>query len=212
MARGGSKGIPKKNLALVNGYPLIYYCIKASLDSVVSETWVSTDSEEIAEVASEYQAKVIKRPDTISGDHSQSEDALLHFVENVSDTNILVFIQATSPLLTSRTINEGISLVASGEYDSIFSAYVKDWEAQFDSNLNPINWDLNDRPMRQDVGDIIVENGALYVTTVDQLKRTHRRYGGKIGFVEMDKLSSIQIDKPSDIELAERIMNIDYIR
>lgn len=210
-ARGGSKGIPQKNIALVKGKPLISYCIKASLDSNVDETWVSTDSDEIATVAKSYGVNVIMRPNEISGDNAQSEDALLHFVNNVEEIDILVFIQPTSPLLTSEVINKGISLISNGHYDSILSAYVKDWEAQFDQNMNPMNWDMNSRPMRQDIGDIIVENGALYITTVEQLKKSKRRYGGKMGYVKMGLLESIQIDKPSDIALVERIIKNDYI-
>ena len=211
LARGGSKGIPLKNIALVNGNPLISYCIKASLDSNVDETWVSTDSDEIANVAKSYGVKVLMRPNEISCDNSQSEDALLHFVNNMVKFDILVFIQPTSPLITADVIDQGISLISRRQYDSILSAYVKDWEAQFDQNMSPINWDMNNRPMRQDIGDIIVENGALYITTVEQLKKSKRRYGGKMGYVEMGKLESIQIDKPSDIALVERIMKNDNL-
>jgi CMP-N,N'-diacetyllegionaminic acid synthase len=211
LARGGSKGIPQKNIALVNGNPLISYCIKASLDSNVDETWVSTDSDEIATVAKFYGANVVMRPNEISGDNAQSEDALLHFLNRMEEFDFLVFIQPTSPLLTPEVINKGISFILSGQYDSILSAYVKDWEAQFDQNMNPMNWDMNNRPRRQDIGDIIVENGALYITTVEQLKKSKRRYGGKMGYVEMGLLESVQIDKPNDIALVERIMKNDYI-
>ena len=81
LARGGSKGIPKKNLLKICGKPLIQYSIEASLGSISSETWVSTDCAEIAEVSRSLGANVIIRPEEISGDNSKSESALLHFAD-----------------------------------------------------------------------------------------------------------------------------------
>ena len=78
-ARGGSKGIPRKNIIDICGKPLIAYAIEASLKSDSSETWVSTDDDEIAKISREYGAKVIKRPSEIATDNATSESALLHF-------------------------------------------------------------------------------------------------------------------------------------
>ena len=91
-ARGGSKEIPLKNIVEINNKPLIWYSINASLNSNVHETWLSTDSEKIENIAINCGAKVIIRPDEISTGDSQSEEALLHFAENI-DFDILVFIQ-----------------------------------------------------------------------------------------------------------------------
>ena len=110
LARGGSKGIPSKNIVDLNGKPLISYTIEASLQSNVDETWVSTDSSEIASVSSDYGANVIDRPSEISTDTSQSEEALLHFTYN-HDFDIMVFIQPTSPLLKSRETFDTTSLL-----------------------------------------------------------------------------------------------------
>ena len=92
-ARQGSKGIPNKNLINLCGKPLIYYSIKASENSIVEETWVSSDSNEILEVSKNLGAKTIKRPSKISNDQSTSEEALLHFASNV-EFDIIVFIHA----------------------------------------------------------------------------------------------------------------------
>ena len=83
LARGGSKGIPRKNIVDINGKPLLYYTIEASLKSGVDATWVSTDDEEIATIAYECGARVLKRPAKISTDKSTSESALMHFAEQV---------------------------------------------------------------------------------------------------------------------------------
>ena len=94
-ARGGSKGIPNKNIASLNGKPLIYYAIQASLNSESQETWVSTDNDEIKRVSIECGARVIDRPAEISKDYSQSEEALLHFCSEVDfDTLVRIMVAA----------------------------------------------------------------------------------------------------------------------
>ena len=110
LARGGSKEIPSKNIIDVNGKPLLYYTISASQQSDVDATWVSTDCPKIKKIAENFNANVIDRPTNISGDYSQSEEALLHFAKNIN-FDILVFIQPTSPLLKAADINKGIKLL-----------------------------------------------------------------------------------------------------
>ena len=124
LARGGSKGIPQKNIVDINGQPLISYTIETSINSNVSKTWVSTDDDEIKSISLKYGAKVLDRPLKYATDISKSEDALLHFANNV-DFDILVFIQPTSPLLKPKYINEGIKMI--DQYDSVFSVYKEHW-------------------------------------------------------------------------------------
>ena len=104
-ARGGSKGIPKKNLIDINGRPLIWYSIRASLDSKVDETWVSTDSEEIQNASVKAGARVIIRPDDLADDYIMPDEVLLHFAQHV-EFDILAFIQPTSPLIKAEYINK----------------------------------------------------------------------------------------------------------
>jgi sialic acid synthase SpsE len=118
-ARGGSKGIPNKNIIDVNGKPLISYSISASLDSDVDETWVSTDSDKIKMVSEECGSKVIDRPKHLADDISMPDDSLLHFAKN-NNFDILVFIQPTSPMIKSEYINKGIKMIKSDKYDSVF--------------------------------------------------------------------------------------------
>ena len=98
LARGGSKGIPQKNITDVNGQPLISYTIETSINSNVSKTWVSTDNDEIKSISLKYGAKVLDRPLKYATDISKSEDALLHFANNVdfdiSLNNSLEFISS----------------------------------------------------------------------------------------------------------------------
>ena len=197
-ARGGSKGIPNKNIAPLNGKPLIYYAIRASLNSESQETWVSTDNDEIKRVSIECGARVIDRPAEISKDYSQSEEALLHFCSEV-DFDTLVFIQPTSPLVESTHIDTGIQMM--NEYDSIFSVYKEHWVPRWTKEVNPDGWDVNNRPMRQQMDEKYVENGAFYITKKDNLLQSKLRYSGKIGVVEMPLYKSFQIDTEEDLAL-----------
>ena len=197
-ARGGCKGIPNKNIAPLNGKPLIYYAIRASLNSESQETWVSTDNDEIKRVSIECGARVIDRPAEISKDYSQSEEALLHFCSEV-DFDTLVFIQPTSPLVESTHIDTGIQMM--NEYDSVFSVYKEHWVPRWTKEVNPDGWDVNNRPMRQQMDEKYVENRAFYITKKENLLQSKLRYSGKIGVVEMPLHKSFQIDTEEDLAL-----------
>lgn len=205
LARGGSKGIPKKNLILVNNKPLIYYSISACLKSKASEVWVSTDDPQIEETAKKYGANVLLRPAELSRDSSKCEEALRHFTENVS-YDVLAFVQNTSPLVTPEDINKGIDIVASGKNDSVFSVYKEHWTGRWSLNIEPINWDPSHRPRRQDQVENYVENGAFYIITKSSFDKTGLRFGEKIGVVEMPYFRSFQVDTHDDIKLIDSLI------
>ena len=116
-ARGGSKGIPKKNTYPLNGMPLISYTVKASLGcEYVDKTWVSSDDDDILSISKLYGAETVKRPKDLATDTSSSEEALLHFA-HCYDFDILVFMQATAPLSISSDITNSIEML--DKYDSI---------------------------------------------------------------------------------------------
>jgi N-acylneuraminate cytidylyltransferase len=202
-ARGGSKEIPKKNIVNINSKPLIWYSINASLNSNVNETWLSTDSKEIKNIAVECGAKVIMRPDEISTGKSQSEEALLHFADNV-DFDILVFIQPTSPFISRKYINDGLEKMA--RYDSVFTVTKEHWLPKWDLNIAPIDWETSNRPMRQDKPATYAEAGMFYITTKNNLLTSKLRYSGKIGVVEIPLHDSFQIDSKEDLLLIKRLM------
>ncbi|MAG26289.1 acylneuraminate cytidylyltransferase [Candidatus Pacearchaeota archaeon] len=209
LARGGSKGILGKNIVNLNGKELVGYSIEASLASDVDETWVSTDNELISKISKAYGAKVIDRPSELAEDTSKSEEALLHFADNI-DFDILVFIQPTSPMILPEDINKAIKLVRpQGKFDSAFTVTKEHWVPRWTASCNevkPIEWNVSDRPRRQDRDSTYVENGMLYVTTNNQLKDSKIRYGGSIGVVEIPIHRSFQIDSMEDLELIKRIM------
>jgi len=203
-ARGGSKAIPKKNIIDICGKPLITYAIEASIKSDSSETWVSTDDDEIAKISREYGAKVIKRPDKIATDNATSESALLHFADQVKDFDIIIFLQATCPFVIDADINDALMLME--KFDSVISV------SKFDQFLwvgSKATYDLNNRKRRQNREQTFVETGSLFATTRQNLLRSQNRISGKIGFVEVPKWRSIDIDTYEDLELARKIMHFE---
>jgi CMP-N,N'-diacetyllegionaminic acid synthase len=205
LARGGSKGIHNKNIIDLNGKPLVSYAISAAIQSKANDVWVSTDCANIANVSQKYGAKTIIRPSNISGDKSKSEDALLHFAHNC-DFDLLVFIQPTSPLLLSSDIDNGIYMIINHNYDSIFSVYKEHWIPRWNLNISPDNWSVNSRPMRQDMPEKYVENGAFYITTKTALLSSKLRYSGKLGVIEMPFYRSFQIDTHEDLYLIKKLL------
>ena len=202
-ARGGSKGIPNKNITPIFGKPLIAYTINASLGSSVDETWVSTDDLQIAKTSRAYNAEIIYRPKELCNDIIMPDAALVHFARNY-DFDILVFIQPTSPLLDSKYINKGLNMM--DKYDSVFSAYKEHWQPRWTKDNKPYKWDIKSRPRRQDQPELYVENGAFYITTRENLLQSELRYSGSIGVVEMPLYDSFQVDSENDLELIKRLI------
>tara|TARA_B100001094_G_C18152941_1_gene784728 strand:- start:176 stop:811 length:636 start_codon:yes stop_codon:yes gene_type:complete len=204
LARGGSKGIPNKNLQVINGTSLIQYSINAAKYSDVDEVWVSTDSTHIKSHSLSSGAKVIDRPANISRDNSPSDFALTHFASDGPDFDRLVFIQPTSPLLSPEYINKGLKLM--DRYDSVFSAYKEHWFPRWTLQVEPIGFDNKRRPRRQDKEEVYVENGAFYITTKKLLQQNKTRVSGAIGVVEMSPYESFQIDEWKDLNFVEKLL------
>ena len=206
LARGGSKGIPNKNIIKIKQKPLLAYSILAAQKSNVDEVWVSTDCEKIKSVALDYKAKVLDRPTKYATDFSKSEDALIHFAKKIN-FNTLVFIQPTSPLIKFNDINSGLSLMEKNSYDSVFSAYKEHWLPRWSLDKTPDNWEIENRPMRQEIDEKYVENGAFYITSKEALMNSCLRYSGNIGIIEMPLSRSFQIDNEDDLLLIKELIN-----
>ena len=173
------------------------------MNSFVSEVWVSTDCPTIGHVSEMFGASLLERPRELATDESTSESALLHFSQQV-DFDKLVFIQPTSPLLQSHHINGGLEL--SNQYDSVFSAYREHFLPRWSLELNPVNFDNQNRARRQDREDNYVENGAFYITRKNMLQNSGVRVSGNIGVYEMSQFESFQIDTLEDFLFIERLM------
>jgi len=214
-ARGGSKGIPRKNVHLLAGRPLITHTLlQAKQTPGLDRVIVSTDDPEIAAVSEQFGVEVAWRPKKISGDTATSESALVHVLDHLRDSegyepDLVVFLQATSPLRRERDIQRALETLECEQADSLFSAcpvHGPAWRAVADT-LTPVNYDPTQRPRRQDLVETIwEENGSIYIFKPWVLKEHSSRLGGKIAVYQMDKLDSFQVDEPEDLDLIETII------
>jgi N-acylneuraminate cytidylyltransferase len=213
-ARGGSKGIPNKNIIDFCGKPLIAWTIEQCLSSKhISDVWVTSDSQEILDIAGKYGAKTISRPNNISGDLASSEAAWMHAIEIIQrDSNIdLVFApQVTSPLRETKDIDGAIEQMLSSDADSLLSTVeIEDffiWRQKLESGPESINYDYMDRKPRQEIEKKYLENGSFYIFKPKILKDTNNRLGGRVLLHKMEKYKMFQIDNDEDIELSAVIM------
>ncbi|MFC3880856.1 cytidylyltransferase domain-containing protein [Algoriphagus namhaensis] len=215
-ARGGSKGVPKKNIKELAGVPLIGHSIKVALGlSDPKDICVSTDSDEIAEVAETFGLKVpFRRPEAISNDSASNEDVILHaldfYKERGVDYDYVVVLQPTSPLRKESHVQEAIDLVQDNtelivsvkETDS--NPYYVLFEEGEDGVLDKVKKGVFTR--RQDCPTVYELNGAIYVIHVESLRR--KGYQNlKMTKYLMEKDYSVDIDNLIDFALAELLLN-----
>ena len=206
-ARGGSKGIPHKNIKHINGKPLVSYSIIESLKSNVDETWVSTEDKKIKKISMEYGAQVIDRPKHLADDIVMPDDSIIHFAQNV-DFDWVVFMHPTSPLIKYEYINDGLELMKSGKYDSVFSGTLEHWIPRWSEDVKPVDWCIWNRPRRPDMPNTYIENGMLYITKREHLLASKLRYSGRIGVVEIPLMDSFQVDSQDDFNLIEKLIKL----
>jgi len=219
-ARGGSEGITRKNIVNFCGKPLIYWSIKNALEcNEISSVWVTSDDDEIISLATRFGAKCIVRPNYLADSNSSSESAWLHAIdeiEKIEKIDLVVAMQATSPIRESEDLTNAINLLVEKKYDSLFSSSViRDrfiWEKSINNLYVPSNHDMANRKPRQLIKEKYLENGSFWIFTPKLIKSTNNRLGGKIGNYIMDFYKSFQIDEPADITLCEAVMKAFLIK
>lgn len=218
-ARGGSKGLPGKNIKDLNGKPLIAYTIEAALQAKhITEVIVSTDSEEIAAVAKEYGANVpFLRPSDLAGDNSKAIDAYLYTIERlIAEYNKtiehFVVLLPTSPLRSSKNIDEAIELFWDKQADSVISLTASEHPPTWYKTINASGivsdfFENSDNSLnRQEVKETYIPNGAIYVFNYLFLRESLNYYSDKTYAYIMDTRCSIDIDTQLDFEFAEFLM------
>ena len=214
-ARGGSKGIPRKNVRLLAGKPLIAHTIEharqaCSVDRVV----VSTDDPEIAAVSEQYSAEVVWRPAEISGDTASSESALLHVLESLQQTegyqpDLVVFLQCTSPLTLPEDIDGTVQALLDENADSALAVtpfHYFLWRRDKKGEVVGINHDKRVRPLRHKRESQFLETGAVYVMRTEGFKKVKHRFFGKTAMYVMPPERCLEIDEPVDFHIAEVLM------
>lgn len=213
-ARGGSKGIPMKNLAEVGGYPLVARTILAAKESLYgANVLVSTDDKRISKVSKFYGAEVVLRPDELSGDRANSESALIHAADYFENSrglriDILVMLQCTSPFTTTADIDGTIAEVAEGAADSAFAAVQFEhflWKRSEDASAHPVNHDGGQRKRRQDIESQHLEAGSVYAMDMVSFRKTGNRFCGKTAIYEVPEAHCFEIDDPDDLNVARAI-------
>ncbi len=193
-ARGGSKGILKKNIKQIAGKPLIAWTIEAAKRSKLIDKYVvSTEDDEIAEIVREYGADVIKRPMVLATDEASTLSVLQHLVENIP-CDIVVLLQATSPIRRPRLIDECIREFKDNDYDSLATGFICDYIEYGKNELR-----------RQDIQGFFYDDGNVYVIKAGLIKKGDR-YGKKIGRKIISRRENQEIDDKFDFWIAEKIL------
>ncbi len=211
-ARGGSKGVPGKNLREVAGVPLVARAVRAALAAAsVDLVVVSTDDAEIAATAEAAGAEVIDRPADLSGDTASSESALLHALDALEADErmpeVLVFVQATSPFIDPSDIDAAVAEVRHGDADVVFSAVESHaflWR-HTSRGAAGVNHSSGARLRRQDREAEYRETGAFYVMRADRFRTAEHRFFGRIGFRLVPDAHALEIDTPADLALADAL-------
>ncbi len=208
-ARGGSKRIPRKNLMKIGGKPLVVHSIQHALAANrVDRVIVSTDDAEIARVSRKAGAEIVRRPPEISGDAATSESALLHVLGTIPEPDLVVFLQATSPVRRRGDIDAAIAQLARERLDSLFSACENNkllWQLA-PNGPRSVNYDYRKRKREQDFHPEFRENGSIYVFRPSILRGLNNRLGGRIGIYVMPEWASFQVDQPWECRLIEWIL------
>ncbi len=215
LARGGSEGIPRKNIYPINGKPLIYYTIKQCIEAGIENIYTSSDSEEILEIASDFGSKKIYRPQEFATNFSSSEEAWIHAIKTIKSLNVehdwIFAPQVTSPIRHSYDIKNAFKKVISEDLDSLLSVVNFDdfflWRDD-GKNLSTITYDFKQRKRRQDItSKTLLENGSFYLFKPKGILESNNRLHGKIGYLEMERYKMYQIDDLNDIPVVEYFLN-----
>lgn len=211
-ARGGSKGIHKKNIQLVAGLPLIAWSIKQALACKnIKHVIVSTDDEEIATISREYGAEVpFLRPSELAQDSTPTEPVLIHTLNYVSNNYkfkpyAVILLQPTSPLRHKNTINGAIDYFESKQLDSLLSVS-EGSHFYWKNKSDPVAlYDYRNRLRRQDIAESEIwyrENGSIYITKPDILAQHNNRLAGKIGIYKITEEEGVEVDTEIDLVIA----------
>jgi CMP-N,N'-diacetyllegionaminic acid synthase len=214
LARGGSKGIPRKNIIQFCGKPLLAWSIEQCIAGGIKDVYISSDSEEILSIGREYGAIGIKRPDIISSDESSSEMGLIHSLDYIEkETGPVDWVlapQVTSPIRESKDISKIIKLTQNSDFDSLLSVVkIEDffiWKEIQDLSYKSINYDYKNRLRRQDIEKTYHENGSIYLFKPKILRSSKNRLGGEISIYQMERHKMFQIDNFEDLKMCEIIM------
>ncbi|MGW4158586.1 cytidylyltransferase domain-containing protein [Streptomyces sp. NPDC004788] len=212
-ARGGSKGVPGKNLSAVAGVPLVGRAVRACLGApAVTDVVVSTDDSGIADAARAFGAEAVRRPAELSGDTASSESAVLHAMDAFEATHgraadVVLLVQCTSPFLGADEVDETARRITEGAADTAFTAALSHgflWR-ETAGGATGVNHDKAHRPRRQDREPEYLETGAVYAMAADGFRTHKHRFFGRTELVVTDPARVLEIDDPHDLARARAL-------
>lgn len=219
-ARGGSKRIPRKNLARLGGLTLVEHSIAAA--SLLDACWVSTDDAEIAAIASRAGARVLMRPAHLATNTSPTEDAIRHWLRSLPSSerpDVCVLLQPSTPMLDGRAASHVFEAAwIARSHDSVVAVEQSAHRA-FDGRIYPREGELPEwrpwrpvmsRPRTQDVRPMGTESGAFWCFTREHFERTGCRQGGDCRAYVLPRWSVVDIDEPADLFAAEALLGAVY--
>ncbi|MDR2947219.1 MAG: acylneuraminate cytidylyltransferase family protein [Candidatus Adiutrix sp.] len=193
-ARGGSKGVPRKNIKMICGHPLIAWTIRAAQDSkLLDRLVVSTEDDEIAEVSRAYGAEVLARPAELAADDIISRDVIAHALKATGAAHSVLF-QATSPVRSPGLTDRVITAFTSGEWESMATG--------FNYALYPPH---GVEHRRQDISSVFVNDGSVIVSTAATVL-AGSLFGKRAGTLVTTREENVDIDEPFDFWLAEQVL------
>jgi len=210
--RGGSKSIPKKNIKLLNGKPLLYWTTKAAEDCPwISEIIIATDDSDIKQTALSFNFKKVSMYDRNSlnaSDTASTESVMLEFLENhpgeINPNRPFVLIQATNPFVQEFQLSEALTRFAEKPEGSLLSC-TSFKRFLWNSDGEALNYSFLQRPRRQDFNGSYLENGAFYINTVSNIIKNQNRLSNPVQIYEMPEYSSFEIDEPEDWIIVEQL-------
>ncbi len=209
--RCGSKSIPFKNIKEFCGKPLVYWNLEALQNSTsIDKVFVATDCVEIKSVVNSFgfnKVEVYDRDKENANDTASTESVMLEFInkQDFQNQDLFFLVQATSPLTQIKDFEEALATLKSKKSDSLLTC-VRTKRFFWNENSNPINYDYKHRPRRQDFDGLLMENGAFYINSIENIKKDKNRLSGKIAIYEMEEFKAIDIDEENDWVIAENLM------
>lgn len=209
--RGGSKSIPLKNIKDFCGKPLVYWNLMELQNvTTIDQIIVATDSEQIESVVTSFgftKVKVYRRSIENASDAASTESVMLEYIQHAQllINDVLMLVQATSPLTERKHFYEALELYQSGKFDSVLTC-VRNYRFFWNADGTSINYDYKNRPRRQDFSGELMENGAFYINRVDNILKSQNRLCGNIGIYEMPEYTAFEIDEPDDWCILENLM------
>jgi N-acylneuraminate cytidylyltransferase len=208
-ARGGSKRLLHKNILSLGGIPLIAHSILYALanSNIIDEVYVSTDNESIKKIALQYGAKVINRPDNLSGDFEPTVSALKHVIESIEAAVAhVILLQPTNPLRSQNLLKEAFEVYQKGNYDSLFtvSKNLKKLGKIVENKFYPFNYAIGQRS--QDLEYLFFENGLLYITKASFILEDIIISENAFPFEVNHIFANVDVDNQDDLDYAEYLM------